>query len=100
MYAERLLLFLEFFAGGGLFLVLEFKDVGARVGSAEEPVGEEIATGHGDVADDGHVRVAHAWLDLNFEALVGADEGVGDAHGVDHADVFVHVAGGEHEVAF
>ena len=81
-------------------MVLEFEDVGARVVGAEEPVGEEIAAGHVYVADDGHVGMAHAGIDLDFEAFVGFDEGVGDTHGVDHADVVVHVAGGEHEVAF
>ena len=35
-------LFLEFLAGSGLFLVLEFEDVGAGVGGAEEPVREEM----------------------------------------------------------
>ena len=47
-YVGQKLLF-EFFAGGGLFLVLEFEDVGARVGGAEKPVGEEIAASHVDV---------------------------------------------------
>jgi hypothetical protein len=39
-------LLLEFFAGSGLALILEFDDVGAGVGRAEEPAGEEIAAGH------------------------------------------------------
>ena len=93
-------LLLEFLAGSGLALILKFEDVGAGVVGAEEPAGEEIAAGHVDVADDGHIGVAHTRVDLNFEALVGEDEGVSDAHGVDHADVVVHVAGRQHEMAF
>ena len=81
-------------------MVLEFDDVGAGVEGAEEPVSEEIAAGHVNITDNGHVGMAHAGIDLDFEALVGFDESIGDAHGVDHAYVFIHVTGGEHEVAF
>ena len=62
-------------------------------------MGEEIAASHVDVADDGHIGVPDAGIDLEFEALVGLDERVDQMHGINHAYVFVHVAGGEHEVA-
>ena len=70
---------------------------------SEEPRSQrakKIAASHVHVAGDGHIRMTHSRIDLDFETLIGFDERVGDTHGVDHADVVVHVAGGEHEMAF
>src|SRR6201984_2944497 len=91
-------LLLKLLAGCGLLLVLELKDIRRSIGRAEQPAGEKVAASHDDVAVDGHIAVAHAWKNEHFEALVGTDKGIGNAHGVHRAYIVVHVACCEHQM--